>query len=206
MKQNGTMVTVSQHCQRCGENAFVWRSQPLVLGRYPLGNVLLSYGILVAGATVKKVLLVLQNMGLCAYSCRTFFRHQRKFLFPVILAYWKTYQENLFNEVWKLKETAWSGDGRFDSMGHSAKYGTYTMFCNALSKIVHFEVVQVSSRIHMYWLCYSNIQSEFNQVTMHAEYLFKLCMNFFWSKPDMFTCKMGGLADNVLWREATMVY
>ena len=117
----------------------------MILGRYLLGNVLLSYGILVAGATVKKVLLVLQNMGLRAYSCRTFFCHQRKFLLPVILAYWKTYQENLFNEVRKLKETAWSGDGRFDSMGHSAKYGTYSMFCNALSKIVHFEVVQVSS-------------------------------------------------------------
>ena len=131
----------------------------MVLGRYPLGNVLLSYGILVAGATVKKVLLVLQNMGLCAYSCRTFFRHQRKFLLPVILAYWKTYQENFFSEVRKLKETAWSGDGRFDSVGHSAKYGTYTMFCNALSKIVHFEVVQVSSHIHMYWLGYLNIQS-----------------------------------------------
>ena len=145
MRQNGTMVTVSQHCQKCGENAFVWRSQPLVLGRYPLGNVSLSYGILVVGATVKKVLLVLRTMGLRAYSWRTFFRHQRKFLLPATLAYWKTYQENLLNEVRKLKETAWSGDGRFDSMGHSAKYGTYTMFCNTLSKIVHFEVVQVSS-------------------------------------------------------------
>ena len=45
-----------------------------------------------------------------------------------------------------------SGDVRFDSMGHNAKYGTYTMFCNTISKLVHFELVQVriaSKVIHL---------------------------------------------------------
>ena len=35
------------------------------------------------------------------------------------------------------------GDGRFDSVGHNAKYGTYTMYSNSISKLVHFELVQV---------------------------------------------------------------
>ncbi len=143
------MVTVSQHCQVCGENSLIWRSQSLVLGRYPLGNNLCSYGILVAGATLTKVLLVLKHIGLRAYSSRAFFRHQRKFLFPLIVVYWKRYQQSLFNEVRKLKGAARSSDGQFDSMGHSAKFGTYTMFCNAPSKIVHFEVVQVSCHLHL---------------------------------------------------------
>ena len=39
------------------------------------------------------------------------------------------------------------GDGRFDSMGHSAKYGTYTMFSFDLMKIVHFDILQVSNII-----------------------------------------------------------
>jgi len=34
-------------------------------------------------------------------------------------------------------------DGRFDSMGHNAKYGAYTMFCSTVMKIVHFELLQV---------------------------------------------------------------
>lgn len=143
IEQNGTMVTIFQHCHSCGNNSFVWRSQPFVFGQYPLGNVLLSYGILFAGATVKKVQLVFQHMGLCVYSVRTFFDHQRKFLFPVILKYWRSYQENLLSQIKKIKEPLWSGDGRFDSMGHSEKYGTYRIFSNNLSKIVHFEVVQV---------------------------------------------------------------
>ncbi len=29
-------------------------------------------------------------------------------------------------------------------MGHNAKYGVYIMFCNSVSKLVHFELLQVS--------------------------------------------------------------
>ncbi|CAH3156554.1 unnamed protein product [Pocillopora meandrina] len=36
------------------------------------------------------------------------------------------------------------GDGRFDSLGHSAKYGVYTMFCTTILKVVHFELVQAN--------------------------------------------------------------
>ena len=141
--KNGIMVTVSQDCTICGRDAFTWRSQPLVLGRFPLGNIMMSFGILMAGATVSKVMLFCKHMGLSVYSARTYFFHQRKFLFPVILNYWSQYKKKLLDQVKELKDSSWSGDGRFDSMGHSAKFGTYTMFCNSLSKIVHFELVQV---------------------------------------------------------------
>jgi len=36
----------------------------------------------------------------------------------------------------------WSGDGRYDSMGHCAIYGTYTMFNNGTGKLVHLEILQ----------------------------------------------------------------
>ena len=34
------------------------------------------------------------------------------------------------------KNVAWSGDFRCDSMGHSAKYGLYIMFCTTIVKVV----------------------------------------------------------------------
>ena len=136
------MVSIIQSCGKCGPQAFTWKSQPLVLGRYPAGNVMLSFGILMAGASVGKILLVLKHMGLCAYSARTYFLHQSRFLFPSILSYWESYRNKLLEEL-KGKELVWSGDGRFDSMGHSAKYGVYTMLCCTVSKIVHFELCQV---------------------------------------------------------------
>ena len=144
MKKDGTMVTVTQHCTKC-HDVFVWRSQPLVLGKYPAGNVLLSFAILMAGASINKILLVFQHMGLCVYAARTFFRHQKTFIFPIVLHHWETYQADLISKLKKMKDVAWSGDGRFDSMGHCAKYGAYTMLCTTIMKVVHFEIVQVSS-------------------------------------------------------------
>ena len=144
MKQNGTLVTVEQSCSRC-RDVFVWNSQPPpLLGRYPLGNILLSFSVLMAGASIHKVLLVFRHLGLHAYSARTFFRHQKSSLFPVILHYWESYQANLVSKIKQLKDVAWTGDGRFDSVGHSAKYGVYSLFCTTIMKIVHFELVQVS--------------------------------------------------------------
>ena len=55
------------------------------------------------------------------------------------MVYWEKYRNSLIDKVKKIKNATWSGDGRFDSMGHSAKYGAYTMFCNSISKIVHFD-------------------------------------------------------------------
>lgn len=147
MKQRGTMVIVSQHCSTCGDEAFTWRSQPLIFGRYPAGNILLSFGVLMAGATISKILLVFRHMGLSAYSARTFFVHQKNFLFPVVLNYWERYRAALVSQLKDVANVVWSGDGRFDSMGHSAKYGAYTMFCNTILKVVHFELLQVNANV-----------------------------------------------------------
>lgn len=146
MDSCGTMVTVNQHCQSCKKN-FKWRSQPFILGRYPAGNLLLSFAVLMAGASIGKILLVFKHMGLCVYESRTFFYHQSRFLFPLVLKYWENYQAGLFAKIKELKDTCtvWSGDGRFDSMGHSAKYGVYTLLCSSIMKIVHFELLQVKT-------------------------------------------------------------
>ena len=142
MKQNGTMVTVKQHCQKC--KGYVWNSQSFMpQGKYPAGNMLLSFAVLMAGASISKVLLVFRHLGLCAYSSRTFFAHQRTFIFPTVIYHWEEYRAGLISTLKNMKDVVWSGDGRFDSMGHSAKFGVYTMLCTTLMKVVHFEIVQV---------------------------------------------------------------
>ena len=144
MKKNGTAVCVEQECLHCHQS-FQWNSQPLILSKYPAGNVLLSFAILVSGASISKVLLVFRHMGLSAYNIRTFFRHQSCLLLPTIIRYWKSYQQGLLNK-WKTSDcNIWSGDGRFDSMGHSAKYCAYTLMNCTEMKIGHFELLQVCS-------------------------------------------------------------
>lgn len=136
------MAVFTQNCKECGR-CFQWRSQPLVLGKYPAGNILLSFGVLMAGASISRVLLVLKHMGLGVFTPRTYLLHQRKFLFPVVLHYWEDYWSKLLNQLKSIQSAVRSGGGRFDSMGHSAKYGTYTMFSCDHMKIVHFDLLQV---------------------------------------------------------------
>ena len=142
MERNGTMVRVVQHCYKC-QKKFDWQSQPFVLGRYPAGNILLSFAALMAGCSISKLLLVCKHMGLCVYDSRTYFYHQSRFLFPSILTHWESYRSSLIEKIKNMTDVVWSGDGRFDSMGHSAKYGVYTLLSSPLMKIVHFELVQV---------------------------------------------------------------
>ena len=142
----GTLATVKQSCKRC--QGYTWRSQPLIMGKYPAGNILLSFSVLMSGSSINKVLLLFKHLGLQVYSARTFFYHQRQFVFPVILKYWQTSKEKLASQLRNVKDCVWAGDGRFDSMGHSAKFGAYTMLNCNLTKIVHFELLQVSHAGH----------------------------------------------------------
>ena len=120
----------------------MWTSQRMMPhGKYPAGNVLLSLAVFMAGASISNISF--RHMGLVCYSARTFFKHQGSFLFPAVIHHWECYQTELLNKVKDLKDVVWAGDGRYDSMGHSAKYGAYTLLCTTIMKIVHFELVQV---------------------------------------------------------------
>ena len=139
--QTGTMLSIVSECSNCGET-YSWKSQPDLLGRFPAGNLLLSFAVLCAGASIRKVLLVFKHMGLLVYHEPTYYYHQRHLLIPSVVAFWRKYQKKLLDQL-KNKEVVMAGDGRHDSMGHSAKYGTYTIFCCTIGLILHIVLVQV---------------------------------------------------------------
>ena len=146
VSKTGTMVTIVQCCKECnkeGRQPFKWHSQPYIFGRYAAGNLLLSFAILLSGACISKTFLVFSHLGISMYSPRTYFAHQRLFLFPTIIEFWQSTRSSLIQKAQLVKESVWAGDGRFDSMGHSAKYGAYTMLNASLGKLVHFELLQV---------------------------------------------------------------
>lgn len=134
--RTGSMATVVQSCKYCNKE-YHWNSQPTVLGRYPAGNVMTSFAILMSGVSISQALLMFKHMGLAAISIRTYFYHQKTFLFPSVLLHWERYRSSLLSKISSLKDVEWSGDARFDSMGHNAKYGANSMFCNTISKLVH---------------------------------------------------------------------
>ena len=107
------------------------------------GNLLLSSSILLSGLTYTKVQSLADILKLKFFSERTFYSIQDKYLFPVINEFWHQEQNSVFSELGN-KDLWLSGDGRCDSPGHNAKYGTYTMIDQHTDKIVDFHVVQVT--------------------------------------------------------------
>ena len=133
------MITLM--CDSCDRHT-TWHSQPY-LGKIPAGNILLSAAILFAGTSVTKVLRVLSHMGVAAISCRTFFRHQTDILFKTIRKTWADHQAGLFAVLqWHEKKLICGGDGRADSPGHCAKYGTYTMIELQENVVLDIQLVQ----------------------------------------------------------------
>jgi hypothetical protein len=70
------------------------------------------------------------------------------FLFAGKAIPWNIYsleknREGLIQELKNHGDLVVAGDGRHDSMGHSAKYCAYTVFCCTVPFIIHFALVQV---------------------------------------------------------------
>ena len=74
------MICVETQCgnPKCLKIDFIWQSQPLLEdAKTAAGNILLSFAVLLAGASASKVLRVFSHMGMACHSLRQFYRHQK---------------------------------------------------------------------------------------------------------------------------------
>ena len=149
----GSLVCVKQECSHCG-HVWTWKSQPLVKDT-PAGNILLSASILFSGSSPAKVLCMLKHLNMATIKERTFYRHQKNYLQPAIVSVWTEKQSKLLTDCTSKGPLTIGGDGRADSPGHSAKYGSYGIIDLGTNKVIHLELVQV--RTYIYYLQCSNI-------------------------------------------------
>ncbi len=140
--KRGTMIAVEQQCNHCHYNR-KWTSQPL-LGDIPAGNLLLSAAILFTGSSYTKVLRVLETMNICALKSRTFQEHWQLFLHPTMWHFYQDQQRDLIRQLQDMPgDLVLGGDGRADSPGYSAKFGSYTVIELRLNKVLDLQLVQV---------------------------------------------------------------
>ena len=103
-----------------------------------------SAAILYTGAQPAKALRLFSVLKCPTITTSTFFRHQRDYLLPSIDFIWGKHQQRLLTE---LKESnaqlIIGGDGRADSPGHSAKFGSYSMVELTKNKVIDLKLVQV---------------------------------------------------------------
>lgn len=82
MRQNGTMVPVKQQCSKC--KGLVWNSQSYMPhSKYPAGNMLPSLAVLMAGASISKVLLLFHHLD-CAATHHVPSSHTRGHSFSLL--------------------------------------------------------------------------------------------------------------------------
>ena len=163
--QKGTFVAIKQICSHCGHQR-LWRSQPHIRDT-PAGNLLLSAAILFSGATPGKTFRLLGYMGVACISDRTFYYHQSQYLQPAVLSVWEGKQHELLAECTsRCTPLSIDGDGRADSPGHSAKYGSYGIIDLSINKVLHIELVQVGLNTSKLSLTSSNRAMKSNQVTI----------------------------------------
>lgn len=141
----GSQLTVKFECNKCPEEQ-KWASQPIAEGQhnFPQGNLDLAASISFTGASPSRVLRVLNYAGVQTISEKTYFMYQSTYLQPTIYNAWRLQQEVLFEKLRNSKEAlVLGGDGRSDSPGHSAKYGTYSFMDLTANRVIDFKIVQV---------------------------------------------------------------
>ena len=138
----GTYIRIEQKCSKCGYT-YNWTNQPLV-NNMPLANLLVSSSILFSGSLPSKALQVFSHLNIKIISLQTFFQHQRKFLQPAVATLWRQKQSCYIAETERMGvPIVMGGDGRADSPGYSAKYGSYTAMDLNRQMVINVELVQV---------------------------------------------------------------
>ena len=137
----GCMVTVKTVCLE--GHTCIWNSQSYANG-IPLGNLLLPAAILFSGNTYANLHQFSNILNLQFVSEPHFYRIQNQYLFQVVNNFWHEHQQGLFMELQSQTAINICGDGRCDSPGHSAKYGTYSLMEESSGKVIDFSHVQVS--------------------------------------------------------------
>ena len=140
-KTTGSMLSVVLICHN--GHTELWESQP-VIKRKPLGNLLLAAAILFTGSTFSSISRLASCINLQFFSESVFYDTQLKYLFPVVNEAWETELNRQINKLTCSEVVNLDGDGRCDSPGHCAKYGTYTLMDEEQGNVVAFSVVPVS--------------------------------------------------------------
>ncbi|ESP03281.1 hypothetical protein LOTGIDRAFT_137738 [Lottia gigantea] len=106
-----------------------------------VGNLLLSAATLFSGKTYARLQDISAYLKLPILCQSQFYALQKRYLFPVINETWMSCQLGVVIGLSREDKVVLSGDGRRDSPGHCAKYGTYTLMDVDSGYIVDFAVL-----------------------------------------------------------------
>ena len=136
----GTKVIVDTLCEL--KHKFSWHSQPNQNCRAE-GNVSLAASIFLSGGTFERINDLFKIARIPFFSHTTFYKIQKKLILPAIHRVFTTQRQLLYDDARERGKIDFLGDGRCDSPGYNAKYGTYTVMDSNTGMILDMHVSHV---------------------------------------------------------------
>ena len=127
----------------CEQNhKYTWHSQQNENGR-AAGNISVAASIILSGGTFERLKEKIQTSLIPFASCTTFYKIQKKLVIPAIHQVFATERQLLFDDAKERGKIDLLEDGRCDSPGYNAKYGTYTVMDKQTGMIMDLHVSHV---------------------------------------------------------------
>ena len=140
-KFHGSMVTITTNC--INGHIVSWQSQPSIEDT-AAGNLLIPTAILYNGNTYKRTADFAKHLNFQFVSSTHYYKTQKTILFLVVEQTWIKRQSAILKKMKQSISEDVCGDGKCDSPGQSAKYGTYTLMDEKTNLIIEFSVLQVT--------------------------------------------------------------
>lgn len=141
-KEKGTCVEVDCKCKNIDcKHEYFWRSQPHSK-QLALGNLVLAAAAFFTACSPTRLINVFNHCNIAIFTKRTYNHIQKAYLVPAVRNVWQRKQERLM-AARRHKKVKLAGDGRCDSPGHCAKFGSYTLMDADTAEVLHTELVQV---------------------------------------------------------------
>ena len=139
----GSFLHMKQICHHCS-NKYVCMGKSALCRENPSRQYYDFSCYTLHGIITSKGIMSIPKLELCDNHKEDIFWHQKSYLQPAVSYIWEKEQETLINQLTDKKEAlVLGGDGRADSPGHSAKYGSYSVIDLKQSKVADIKLVQV---------------------------------------------------------------